>query len=256
MRLISSLFILFYFGFLPSANGTASELRGILRNNEGVKQLNDQRADNAITDFTAALGDLPFSGEVHLNIGNAFLASRDLERAFSEYEQALKASKGDNHSSRETRFRALFNSAIVRTEMKQNEEALELYQKALEIYPDSIETKTNMELLMRQMAGGGGESENDQKNDKDQSGKDQQKDDQKNDQKNEQNEGEGQDKKDQQKEPDKFENPRSTPRPFKSEELSQQDAKRILDEMKRQEEQIRARMQNERIKERPPEKDW
>lgn len=236
--------------FLFASSGFASELRGVLRNNSGVKQLSEQRADKAINDFTAALGDLPFSGEVHLNMGNSFLASRDPERALSEYDQALRAARGDSRSERETRFRAYFNSAVVRTEMKQYEEALSLYQQALDIYPDSLETKTNMELLVQQMSDGqGGDNDQDQNQDKkDQSGKDQKKD--------EKDEGEGQDKKDQNQEPDKFENPRATPRPFKSGELSQQDAKRILDEMKRQEEQIRARMQNERVKERPPEKDW
>lgn len=229
--------------FVP-ASARANEFRGILRNNSGVKYFAEKRADKAMEEFTGALGDLPFSGAVHFNMGNAFLARRDLEKALSEYELALTSATGDSKEDRETRFRALFNSAVIRTEMNQIEEALGLYQKALEIYPDSIETKTNMELLAQQ-AQGGGQGEQEQK-DKDQEG---------NNQQQENKENEGQDNK-QKQEPQKFDNPRATPRPFKSSELSPDDAKRILEEMKRQEEQIRAKMQKERVKDRPPEKDW
>lgn len=231
---------------LGSTSAWASEFQGILRNNSGVKFFAEQRADKAMEEFTAALGDLPYSGAVHFNMGNAFLARRDLEKALSEYDQALLTANSDSKEDREIRFRALFNSAVIRTEMRQVDEALNLYQKALEIYPDSIETKTNMELLVQQTQGGGqGEQEQDDKNNQNQD-KDKEK---------EQDEGKGQDNKPKQ-EPQKYENPRATPRPFKSGELSQEDAKRILEEMKRQEEQIRAKMQRERVKDRPPEKDW
>lgn len=243
MRVRSGLLLSMCLVLLAPALADASEFRGILRNNSGVKHFSEKRADLAMEEFTAALGDLPYSGAVHFNMGNAFLARRDLEKALSEYEQALRSATGDSREERETRFRALFNSAVVRTEMKDIEGALNLYQKALEIYPDSIETKTNMELLVQQMQGGGqGEREQNEN------------DNQQNDQQ-EKNESEGQDNKEKQ-EPQKFENPRATPRPFKSPELSPEDAKRILDEMKRQEEQIRAKMQRERVKDRPPEKDW
>ena len=234
-----------------SADARGSEFRGILRNNSGVKYFAEKRADKAMDDFAAALGDLPFTGAVHFNMGNAFLIRLDLEKALSEYEQALKTATSDSWEDRETRFRALFNSAVVRTELKQIDEALELYQKALEIYPDSLETKTNMELLVQQTQGGG---QGDQREQKDQDGQGQNQQDQDKDQNQD---SEGRDQEDKQKqEPQKFENPRATPRPFKSGELSQEDAKRILDEMKRQEEQIRAKMQRERVKDRPPEKDW
>ena len=223
----------------------ANELRGVLNNNAGVKQFEAQRADKAMDEFTRALSDLPFSGEVHLNVGNAFLARRDLDKALSEYRQAIAAAKTDSRRDRHTRFFAFFNSAIAQTELKRNDEALDLYQKALELDPNSLETKTNMELLTQQSSGDG-EGEN--KDDQQQGGKD--------GDKKEDKDQKGDQKKDPKQQPDKASNPRATPRPFKSGELSKEDAKNILEEMKRQEEQIRARMQNEKVRERPPEKDW
>jgi tetratricopeptide (TPR) repeat protein len=140
----------------------------------------------------------------------------------------------------------LFNLATIQAEQKNNDKALELYQKALDIDPESIEVKTNMELLTQQDSGGGGgqdDKQQDKKNDKDKKGGEG---DKKDDQKNGQNK----------KNDEKFENPRPTPRPYQSEEISQQDMKRILEELKRQEGNIRARMDNERKKEAPAAKDW
>lgn len=231
---------------LVSEPARANELRGVIKNNAGVRKFGSKNGAQAFEDFTGALSDLPFSGEVHFNIGNSFLLRREYEKAISEYGIAAKSAPGGSSREKETRFRALFNSAIALTELKKIDEALASYQRALEIYPDSLETKTNIELLT---AGGGGDGgdDKDEKKDKDGKGKGQDKDDK------DKKDDKGDKKKD---EPQKFENPRSTPKPFKSDELSQQDVKRILEELKRQESQIRARMQNEQRKDAPPDKDW
>ncbi len=238
---------------LNSKPAFANDLRGVLRNNSGVRKFAGKNAAQAFEDFTGALGDLPYAGEVHFNIGNSFLIQREYEKALSEYQQAIKTSPGDSARGLETRFRSYFNSAIALTEMKKNDAALENYQRALEISPDSVETKTNIELLTAQSSGGGdGEDDKDQQDDPNEKGKD------KNDDKKDDKNKDEKDKKDKKDKPnDKpFDNPKSTPRPFKSEELSQQDVKRILEELKRQEEQIRARMENEQRKDAPPDKDW
>jgi tetratricopeptide (TPR) repeat protein len=218
----------------------AGEFRGVLKNNEGVKNFQKKPVE-AFDRFSDALVDLPYSGEVHYNLGTTFLQNREFEKALSEYQQAIKHAPSNSARDQEVRFRSLFNSAVVLTELKKTDEALNLYQKALELNPDSVETKTNIELLTQQ-GGGEGEGESDQKNDK-------------GEQKDDKSKGQGQDEK-KQDQPQKIENPKPKPRPFKSEELGQQDVKRILEELKRQEEQIRARMQNEQSKDAPPAKDW
>lgn len=225
-----------------SVDAAANEMRGVLRNNSGVRKFGSKNGADAITDFTGALSDLPFSGEVHYNIGNTFLLRRDYDKALSEFGQAVKSSSGDSAREKETRFRSHFNSAIALTEQKKIDEALAQYQKALDLEPDSIETKTNMELLTAQ--GGSGEGDGEQ----DQQGKDgKQKD---------KNKPDDQQQGKKPEEPKKFENPRQQPKQFKSEELSNEDVKRILEELRRQEEHIRARMQNDQRKDLPPAKDW
>jgi Ca-activated chloride channel family protein len=235
---VKTIFIFLIFNF--SLTAVAGDLQGVLRNNAGAKKFESKDASKALDDFARALVDLPFSGEVHYNIGNTFLKSREYEKALNEFRLSMEDAKGDSKNEREVRFRALFNSAVVQTELKKTDAALELYQKALELKPDSVETKTNIELLT-QNGGGNGEGEGKDKDQKDK--KDGKEDDKDKDQK-------------QPKPGQKMENPHYKPKEFKSEELTKEDVKRIMEELKRQEEQIRARMNNDQAKDAPVGKDW
>ncbi|MDX9730138.1 MAG: VWA domain-containing protein [Bdellovibrionales bacterium] len=216
----------------------ADEFAGVRQNNAAVRQYGEERYVEALDGFTQALTDLPDRAEVHYNIGTAFMANKDDEKALTEFDVALRSAP-----STDLQYKIHFNRAQIFATAKKTPEALDSYQKALKIRPDSIEVKTNIELLM---AGGEGEGEGDdqsEKNDQNQ-GQDQKQQDQKQDPKD------GQD--DKQKGPP----PKPTPQPFKSEQLSPQDVGRILEELKRQEDQIRERMQREGAKDSPREKDW
>ena len=243
--------------FALTSSAFAGELQGVIDNNRGVLQFNNKKSVEAFDQFSQALGEMPFSGEVHYNLGTAFLTNQEFGKAISEFNEAIKNSPGDSSRERETRYRASFNKAIALTAEKKIDEALSAYQQALEAHPDSNETKTNIELLTKAAGGKGkGEGEDkdqtekndkgdpkDQKDKKDGDGKD------KKDQK-------PQDPKDQNKDQNKEQKQKPTPKPFKSDELNQQDVGKILDELKRQEEQIRARMQNDKVKDAPNDKDW
>ena len=222
---------------LGSGPADANELKGYWKNNQGVRRFGEKKPVEAFDKFTEALTEMPFSGRVHYNLGTSFLAHRQYEKALSEYQAAIKSSNTNASADRETRFRAHFNSGVALTEMKKIDEALASYQAALEENPGSVETKTNIELLTK-MGGGGGEGDdsNQKSNGDDKDSGNQQ----------------GQNPKDQKN----AQKPRPTPRQFKSEDLSQQDVSKILEELKRQEEQIRARMSNEGAKDAPADKDW
>ena len=60
------------------------------------------------------------------------------------------------------KFKALFSAGAVAGELKRVDEALDYYQRALEHDPKSVETKSNIELLAQQGAGGG-KGDDDQK---------------------------------------------------------------------------------------------
>lgn len=248
------LLLLSLFSLSALSPAQADELRGVIRNNEGVRKLKAGQTLEAYSKFGDAMVDLPFSPEVHYNLGLAFLEHKEPEKALSEFLKAAQLAQGDSRAERTARFNALFNAAVVSAELKNVAQALGLYQQALELNPESLEVKTNMELLTQQ---GGGEGEGESQ---DQQGKGD------NDKKDKKDKGQGQDQQDQkdqkpdqnkdQNQPQQGPTPKPSPRPFKSEEISPQDVGRILEELKRQEEQIRAKMQGEGAKDVPNAKDW
>lgn len=221
----------FILGASPAAQ--AGELHGIIKNNEGVSRYDKGKPMDAYGFFTDALGDVPFAPEVQYNIGESFLQMKDFDKAISQYKLAMKLAPGKSKREQEVRFRSLFNIAAIQASLNKTDEALETYQKALEIKPDSIETKTNMELLT-QGGGGGGKGDKESKDKKD--------------------DGEG--GQDQNKNPQFSNKPKNEPQPYKGKDLSKQDVDRILDELKQQEESIRAKDQHEGGKDAPPDKDW
>jgi Ca-activated chloride channel homolog len=227
----------FGFAFVLAFVGVAAqagELGAIRDNNAGVKRFEKGRPTDAYHKFTDALADLPFEGTVHSNLGDTFLANKEFDKAMNEYREAIRLSPGSSRREMSVRFHSLFNMAIALTAEKKVEEALATYQLALELSPDSVEVKTNMELLVQQ-GGGGGEGEDDEKKQEDGNGDQQQ------------------------KQPEKFDQnskQKKKPKPFDSKELTPQDVSKILDELKQQEEQVRAKMERQGAKDAPPDKDW
>jgi Ca-activated chloride channel family protein len=217
--------------FLGSASlAQAATLNSYLRNRDGIKKFEEKSYFPSYQEFMKALEDDPLNPELHLNIARALEANEEFEKAEQAYRGALKILPKD--STR--RFETLFNLAGVQAKNKKIELALDTYQLALEMDPDSVEVKTNIELLWQ--GGGEGEGDGEQSQDpKDQKGK---------------GEGEQED----QKTPPKKEKPQ--PKPFSSKELSPQDVKKILDEIKNQEQGIRADENDKGAKQAQPEKDW
>jgi tetratricopeptide (TPR) repeat protein len=220
---------------MTAFSAQAGELRGIIKNNQGVSRYDKGKPMDAYGFFTDALGDVPFAPEIQFNIGDSFLQMKDLDKAISQFRLAVRLAPGSSAREKEVRFRSLFNIAAVEASQTKIDEALETYQQALEIKPDSIETKTNIELLTSSDGGQGGKGDKESKDKKD--GDD----------------GDG--KRDPNKPMSNKPQP-GQPQPFKGKDLSRQDVDRILDELKQQEESIRAKDQREGGKDAPPDKDW
>lgn len=232
-------FSLFVLALGASDVAHASELDGVLLNNQAVRRFKQEQPVEALDGFSKSLGHLPDQAEVHFNIATSFMALKEDDKALKEYDVALRLGPEP-----ELAYKIHYNRAQILASQKQTAEALRSYQEALKVRPDSKEVKTNIELLM--MSGeGSGEGEN---NDDKQNQNDKQNQDQKQNQQNQQQQ--------QQQKPQSGPTPKPTPKPFKSEQLSQQDVSRILEELKRQEDQIRERMQREGGRDAPLEKDW
>jgi tetratricopeptide (TPR) repeat protein len=190
-----------------------------------------QKYESAQNEMLKALRKSPLTPELHMNLGLAQMGLGHISKALGSFKMAEELSQ-----DREMQFLSRFNQALVLTQNKQINEALAMYQKALEIDPTSKEVKTNIELLMQQQGGQGGEGDN---KDEDQDSK------------------EGQEGKNQ-KEPQKFKESQQYKPKFDSKNLSEGDVKKILEEIKRQEQQIHSN--EERVKQlqkdAPNDKDW
>jgi Ca-activated chloride channel family protein len=236
MRFMSALLL-----FAVSTSASATTVGSFWRNREGLHKFNDKSYYPAYQAFLHALEEDPLNPELHLNLARTFEANEEYDKAEQGYRSALKLLP-DNSPQR---FEALFNLGNVLGKNKKVEEAYQAYQACLDMMPDSKEVKTNIELLS-QNGGGGGESQDQNKDQKD--GKDKQKKD-----------GEGQDKdqKDKPKPNDQDQkDQKKQPKPFESKDLTPQDVKKILDEIKNQEQAIRAQEYERNAKEAPRGKDW
>ena len=228
------------FGFAPSSV-LASTVKSYWQTSLGVAKFAQKSYYPAYQEFLKALEEDPLSPELQMNLARTFEVNEEFEKAEKAYKGALKFIPEKDP----LRFQALFNLAGALGKQSKIEEALVNYQAALELQPESQEVKTNIELLWQQ-GGGGGKGENKDKN-KDEKGKDKQ----------QPKDGEGKDK-DQKQNPDQSDQkePKKQPKPFQSQELTPQDVKKILDEIKNQEQAIRANEYEHNAKEAPRGKDW
>ncbi len=174
-------------------------------------------------DATLEAGESP---EVRLNLALAFELNGDLDNAIKSYKMAIDLSK----TNPATLFLGHYNLARALGLKEKVEEALMSYQAALDIYPESKEVKVNIELLLQQKQGGGGGGKDNKDDDK-----------------------EGQDQEPKPDSPIK-ENPKNSE--YKSQNLSKKDVEKILEELKNQEQQIRAKEYGKGVKEKPRDKDW
>ena len=244
-------------GYLPN-------VKTLFLNRQGAQRLaKPETQQQAYQKFVEALQYDPFLGSLHLNLGFSLELMEQADKSLKAYREAEKLALAEKNLP--LLFVSRFNQAQLLGKAKQIDEAIAKYQQALEVAPSSKEVKTNIELLIQSQQGGGqGESENqDSKGDQDKKDQgqgqgEQKKQDPSKGDKGDQDKNE-QDKKDQ-KEKDPNQGPQKSekykPRPFKGDELSEGDVKKILGELKQQEERIRAEYNKKETKEQPRDKDW
>lgn len=199
----------------------------------------------------------------HINLGLSLEILGNSENAIKAYMNAKKLGKTEAE-----KYIAAFDIAQLYGKGKKIDEALEFYQEALKHNPSSKEAKTNIELLIQNQQGEN-KKDQDQKDDKqDQDKKDQDKKGNGDPKDNKDSKDKGKPDKDKGK-PDKEngkqqepkpkeykQNSKYVPRQFKGKDLGEADVKKILGELKNQEQRIRAEYNQREAKERPNGKDW
>ena len=224
-------FVLSYFLLIPSP-------LHVYENNLALENLNNKETRAAaIQDFSILVQEQPDNLVYIWNLAQAFAVDEQFESAHKVLDSVISKAETMTHSKEQSLFNAYFNKAHVYAIEKKQTEAIEYYEKALDIFPYSKEVVVNLELLLSGQGKGKGNNESEKQ--EDQEGK-----------------GEEQNKKDEQEGKDQKPKSNPTPKPFNSKDLSKNDVKRILNELKRQEEKIRERLQEQQPKERSNGKDW
>jgi len=207
---------------------------------EGNRHYKEGRLAEALEKYRRAATLDPASPALHYNIGNVLYRQGEFEKAYEQYRQAFSARE------KELAQGARFNAGNTHFARKNWQEAIRSYQEALRLSSDDLDSKKNLELALLNMR---------EEQEKRQNQPDEQQD------KPEQNESDPpqrQDQKDDSKQP----SPESAqPRPMDQkqgqakDQLSREEAMRLLDAMKDQDKPPRDRLKVP-PPDRKPEKDW
>lgn len=231
----------------PSANKTAkpkaqlqnNNITATRENNQAIAALKKKDADKAESKLLSALGADPFNPILHLNLGWLFEKEKKYDMAVREYQSVLRDS-AVRPIPDELKFIAHFNAGNALAEKKDIPGALKQYQAALDLNPDSKETKINIELLFK---GGGGQGKG--------SGQ------KKQSQKNKKNGNKKQPNKNQNNNQNQRYTNKGHPKPkFNSKDLTREDVRKIMDELKSEEQKVRSRIYDAKTKDTPPAKNW
>ncbi len=236
-------------GFSGCTISEYPSVKTLYRDYQAARDSKKEKHEAALSGYYSLLEDDNERAATHSNIGVILNKIQKSEEALKSLQHALKLAEasGDHQMIFKIRYNLGVyygtdnNGAGNNGKGKKIPEALQNYQAALDIVQGSQEIKTNIELLLQS-----------QKNDQQQSGgQGEQKDSKPSDQGKDDNKDDKQDQK-------KESSPKYQPRPFKGDQLSEGDVKKILNELKSQEQKIRANFEKKekKGKSKNNEKDW
>ena len=136
----------------------ASNSQAFWNNRKALKFMKEKGKDiqKAHIHLNKALSQSPFEPALYLNMGILFILKEERDKAYSaflygaQWAQRNLLQKPKKAVYRDLLFAALFNLALLETEKKEWDKALSFYQQALFIWPNSVEVRTNIELLQQQ----------------------------------------------------------------------------------------------------------
>lgn len=235
---------------------SAQNLELIYQNNKAVGAFQAEKKMDAYEQFLETLLINPYDPVVQFNVGSALNALGEEEKSEKLYKQLLvdvdqRLQKGLPSSEQQqwlkVKFAILYNLGVLYQGQKNIDSALEFYQKALELLPDSKEVKTNIEMLISSGGGGKGQGQDKDQKNQDQQGEGDSQQDQDGEGKQDQKQQQGKSPKDQQQKGKKE---------FDQSQMSMEDLKRIMEELKQQEQGIRSKVQRKGTKSEPKDKQW
>lgn len=246
------LLLLFGLLFTAGCGAESPSLSSLLLDVQAQQDVDNKKYEEALAKYFKMLEEKGDWAGAHSNIGVLLSLLQKPEEALKSLQHARELAKIKNDSK--VLFSIHYNLGVYYGEQKKIKEALESYQAALDLVPDSIETKTNIELLYQQSDKNQKQGEGGEPQSKSEQGE-------QNQQQNQDNQGENNDEKESKDEGKRKEqsqgSPQYKPRPFTGENLSEGDVKKILGELRNQEKKIRANFdKKEKGKDQKNEKDW
>lgn len=225
----------------------------LLKDRSARAEIKAEKYEDALQKYLEMVEQNPSRYSTHSNVGVLLAMIQKPEDAEKSLLHALKLA--EESKDPQALFTTRFNLGVLYGAQKKVPQALENYQQALEVLPTSVETKHNIELLIQQQQNqqGEGDSNSQDPNQQSQNGENQQQKDEQQGKQDENKEDESKPKEDQKRE----NSPRYKPRPFAGDQLSEGDVKKILGELRSQEQKIRANFdKKEKGQSRDNEKDW
>jgi len=231
----------------------AQSTRGLV--NDGVDEYEKNNFPDAEVNFRKGIEKEIENYESHFNLGDALYKQGKFDEALEEFKNTLPLAK--TNEAKAKLFHNIGNSLLKSKKLK---ESIGAYREALKYNPKDNETKYNLSYALKQMKN----QKKNQKNNKNDNNKDdkQNKDnkDKNKDNKDKNKEDkkkEEQQKKDEQKNNKDKKNNEQKPQPKEpKDDISKQEAQRILDALKNNEAELQKKMRQKKTKKTNVEKDW
>lgn len=229
-------YILFTLGFVYSMFGfttNAQEERRFVR--RGVEKMEQEKYDEAETEFRKALEEKPTSFEAGYNLASSLFKQEKFEEAYKQ----LKGSEPftDDSKKMASLYHNIGNSLL---HQQQIDPAIEAYKSSLKLNPTDDETRYNLIAAMKMKE----EQEN--------------QDDQQQDQQ-EQQEEQKQEEQEQQEQEQQEQEQQQQQQEERQQELDKENAQRLLNAIEQEEKELMERLQKEKHKEQQPvkiDKNW
>ncbi|MCK4606074.1 MAG: tetratricopeptide repeat protein [candidate division Zixibacteria bacterium] len=224
-----------------AASGFAEDYVDQVKNGNDAFRNGDYKT--ALECYHSAEVDLPESPELEYNMAGALYREGAYEEAVDKYGRAMNTTDIDLESA------AHYNLGNTQFRIGDYQKAIERYQKALEINPGDVDAKYNLELARRKLKDQMKSQEQEQQQQQQKQQQDQQQQQQEQEQEEQDQQQQQQDQQEEQQEPQQ-------PQPQDEKEMSQEDAERILNALRDDEQEIQEKIKRQRAVGDYTGKDW
>jgi len=249
-RMTASIFMLALL-LLGSSALAQKHADAVKQGNEAFRQKDYQ---TALEQYHIAEADRPESPEINYNIGNTLFEQGDFEQATEHLNKSLNTQEAGLAA------RAQYNLGNTHFRKGDYQSAIQAYKESLELNPDDMDAKYNLEVARRMLKE---QSEQEQQQQQDQEEQEQEQQEQQEQEQQQQQDQQEQDQQQQQQQEQNAEQDENQqreqqqqPQPQDQEQMSKEDAERILNALKDDEQEIQKRIRRNKQATGYIGKDW